>query len=102
MLNERLNLLGRREGGPAGFLMLALRGDPLARDRQVLMLNGLSFEAPNKGFDSGRRSWGGDGAKHSSNEGVDAPEEKSSDPAPNLKAGSGLASRDLKDTELVE
>ena len=90
MLSDRLNLLGRREGGPAGFLMAAI-GDPLARDAALeLKLKALGFDAKSEPLDVGRRSWGGDVLKHSSRVSSDVLEEKL--PQPNLKAGSGLFS----------
>lgn len=81
--------------------MFALRGDPLARDTLVLTENDLDLEATSKVFENVLRSWGGEGAKHSSNE-VDDAFEKVSQPAPNLNAGNGLLSRGLKDTVLAE
>lgn len=81
--------------------MLALKGDPLWRETLVMRPKGFGFEDPNKGFEKGLRSCGGDAVKHSSSDGVLAVE-KQSTPAPNLNGGSGLVSRDLKDTVLVE
>lgn len=80
--------------------MFALRGEALARDTLVLRQNGLGFEVPSKGFENTVRSCGGDAVKHSSSDGDVF--EKASTPAPNLNAGSGLCSLDLKDTVLVE
>lgn len=98
MLSDLLNLLGRREEAPAGFL-IAARGEPLARDTTLeLRVKSLGFDANSEPLDVGRRSWGGDAVKHSSRVSVDV--EKS--PQPNLKAGSGLFSCDLKDTVFVE
>jgi hypothetical protein len=76
-------------------------GDPFARDTVELRQSGFGFEAPTKGFENSLRSWGGDTVKHSSRDGEDVAENAST-PAPNLKAGSGLFSLDLKDTVLVE
>jgi hypothetical protein len=101
MLRDRLNLVGRREGGPTG-LRTAASGEPLARETMLeLRLKDLGFEANNEPLEPGRRSWGGDAAKHSSKVMVEELE-KLSCPAPNLNAGRGLASLDLKDTVLVE
>jgi hypothetical protein len=66
-----------------------------------LRLKGLGFEAKSEPLEPGRRSWGGEAAKHSSRVNVEVLE-KLSCPAPNLKAGSGLFSCDLNDTVLVE
>lgn len=53
-------------------------------------------------LEPGRRSWGGEAAKHSSRDIVEVLG-KLSTPAPNLNAGSGLLfSCCLKDTVLVE
>lgn len=73
----------------------------MARETLVLRVKGLGFEKPSEGFEHGLRSWGGEAAKHSSNDGVGMVE-KLSMPAPNLNGGKGLFSRDLKDTVLVE
>ena len=102
MLSDLLNLLRGREGGPVGFLMLpALRGDPFARDTLVWRLKGLGLDESAKALGYALRSWGED-VKHSSNDGVEAPEDgNESIPAPNLNAGQ-LFSFDLKDTVLVE
>ena len=75
-------------------------GDPLAREALVLRSKVLGLDSPNKGFDMGRRSGGGDGAKHSSSVVVEVV--KQSTPAPNLNGGRGFCSCDLKDTVLVE
>ena len=100
MLNDLRNLLGRREGGPAG-LRTAARGEPLARATVELRLKGLGFDANSEPLEIGRRfSWGGEAVKHSSRLSDDAFDEKS--PHPNLKVGSGLFSCCLKDTVLVE
>jgi len=75
MLNDRLNLLGRRDGGPAGFLTAA-KGEPLARDTALeLRLKGLGFDAKREPFEVGRRSWGGEAVKHSSRVKSDVLEE---------------------------
>lgn len=81
-------------------MLPALMGDPLARDTLVERLKGLGLdESPRAGY--ALRSWG-EAVKHSSNDGVEAPEDvNESTPAPNLKAGQ-LFSLDLKDTVLVE
>jgi hypothetical protein len=103
MLKERRNLLGRvLDGGPAG-LRIAARGEPLARETALeLRLKGLGFEAKMEPLEPGRRSWGGEAAKHSSKDIVEALG-KLSTPAPNLNAGTGLLfSCCLKDTVLVE
>ena len=56
MLNDLLNLLGRRDGGPAGFLIAAI-GEPLARDTALeLRWKGLGFEAKSEPLEPGRRS----------------------------------------------
>lgn len=102
MLSDLLNLLRGRDGGPVGFLMLpALMGDPFARDTLVWRLKDLGLHArPRAGY--ALRSWG-EAVKHSSNDGVEAPEDDTeSTPAPNLKGGQLLFSLDLKDTVLVE
>jgi hypothetical protein len=103
MLKERRNLLGRvREGGPAG-LRMAASGEPLAREAALMLrLKGLGFEAKSDPFEPGRRSCGGEGAKHSSKDN-DEVLGKLSHPAPNLNVGNGLLfSCCLKDTVLVE
>lgn len=103
MLNERRNLLGRRDGGPAGFLTAA-RGEPLELDEAVeLRRKGLGLEeAKREPLEVGRlRSWGGEAAKHSSRLNEDELWLKS--PHPNWKgAFSACLSCSLKDTELVE
>lgn len=99
MLSDLLNLLGRRAGGPAGFL-IAARGEPLARDTALeLRLKGFGFDAKSEPLDVGRRSWGGEAVKHSSRVSEDELEKS---PQPNLKAGNGLFSCALNDTVLVE
>jgi hypothetical protein len=55
MLNDLRNLLGRREGGPAGFLTAA-RGEPLARAAVELREKGLGFDAKREPLEVGRRS----------------------------------------------
>lgn len=63
---------------------------------------GLIFVFP-KSVEHGRRSWGGEGAKHSSRVGADVlpmlPKLSRSHPAPNLN---GCSSCCLKETVLVE
>lgn len=82
MLKDLLNLLGRRDGGPAGFL-IAAKGEPLARDAALeFMLKGLAFDAKRDPFDVGRRSWGGETVKASSSVRSDVLDEKL--PHPNL------------------
>lgn len=103
ILSDLLNLLRGRVGGPTGFLTLALRGDPLARERLALLSRG--FLDTTEGIGNGLRSWGGDAEKHSSREGEgDDVFDNDSTPAPNLNAGRGLALGPLylKYTELVE
>jgi len=102
MLNDLRNLLGRREGGPAGFLTAA-RGEPLARAAVELREKGLGFEAKREPLEVGRRSWGGEAVKHSSKLSEDEFRVKS--PQPNWKADSGVLdglSWSLNDTVLVE
>jgi hypothetical protein len=79
-------------------LRMAASGEPLARETALeARLKGLGFEANSEPLEPGRRSWGGEAAKHSSRLSDE------STPAPNLKAGSGLLfSCCLKDTVLVE
>lgn len=99
MLNDLLNLLGRREEGPTGFLTAA-RGEPLARDPALeLKCKDLGFDAKSEPLEPGRRSCGGEAVKHSSKVSVDEVEKS---PHPNLKVGKGLFSCALKDTVLVE
>lgn len=99
MLRDRLNLVGRRDGGPAG-LRIDARGDALLRAMALeARLKGLGLDANNEPLDPGRRSWGGEGAKHSSNVMVEELEKL---PQPNLNGGSELlVSCCLKDTLLV-
>ena len=89
------------------FLMAA-RGEPLLRD-DMLEPNGkgLAFDdAKSDPLEHGRRSWGGEGAKHSSRLGEDVlpmlPKLSLSQPAPNLNGGHSCCSCCLKDTVLVE
>lgn len=96
MLNDLRNLLGRRDGGPAGFLTAA-RGEPLELELELeLRRKDLGLDENSEPFDVGRRSWGGEAAKHSSSDGVWLKS-----PHPNWKAGTG-ASWSLKETVLVE
>lgn len=97
MLNDLRNLLGRRDEGPTGFLTEE-RGEPLEVELAAeLRRNDLGLEENSEPFDVGRRSWGGEAAKHSSSDGVWLKS-----PHPNWKAGSGALSWSLKETELVE
>jgi len=88
MLNDLRNLLGRRDEGPAGFLTEA-RGEPLELEVAVeLRRKDLGLDENNEPFDVGLlRSWGGEAAKHSSNDGVWLKS-----PHPNWKAGGGAVS----------
>lgn len=66
MLSDLLNLVGLREGGPAGFLTAA-RGEPFARDVEPkARLKDFGLDAKSEPLEVGRRSCGGDTVKHSS------------------------------------
>jgi len=78
---------------------MAASGEPFTRDTFELRAKDLGLEAKSEPLEVGRRSWGGEAVKHSSRVNAGALEKS---PQPNLKAGNGLFSCDLKDTVLVE
>ena len=87
---------------------MAARGEPLLRDC-ILELKGKGLALPDAKsdpLDNGRRSWGGEGAKHSSRLGEGVlpmlPKVSRSQPAPNLNGGHCCCSCCLNDTVLVE
>lgn len=109
MLSDLLILLGRGRPECAAlcFLMEA-RGEPLLRE-EILEAKGKGLaldDAKSDPLEHGRRSCGGEGAKHSSRLGEDVlpmlPKLSRSQPAPNLNGGHGWFSCCLKDTVLVE
>lgn len=108
MLNDLLILLGRGREWAALCFLMAARGEPLLRDCMFEPKGkDLTFDdAKSDPLEHGRRSWGGEGAKHSSRLGEDVlpmlPKLSRSQPAPNLNAGHGCCSSCLKDTVLVE
>lgn len=85
---------------------MAARGEPLLRDCILEAKGkGLAFDEPKSDpLEHGRRSWGGEGAKHSSRLGEDVlpMSPKPSQPALNLNGGHGCCSCCLKETVLVE
>lgn len=85
---------------------MAARGEPLLRD-WILEPKGkglILLDANSDPLEHGRRSWGGEGAKHSSRVGADVlprlANVSRSQPAPNLKVE--CCSCCLKETVLVE
>lgn len=106
MLSDLLILLGRGREWAAVCFLMAARGEPLLRDWMFEPKGkGLTLlDAKSDPLEHGRRSWGGEGTKHSSRLGADVlprlPKVSRSQPAPNLKAG--CCSCCLKETVLVE
>lgn len=105
MLNDLLILLGRGREWAALCFLMAARGEPLLRDWMLEPKGkGLIFDDENRDpLEHGRRSCGGEGAKHSSSVGADVlpmlPKLSRSQPAPNLN---GCCSCCLNETVLVE